>query len=90
MAIFAVHLSGEDYQESADKIQKLFPDDNHCKLSKRTYLVRTDKDAGSLVDGIGFGTEDRLTGTVFKLNSAFGGYDNRDIWDWLDDTADGE
>ena len=85
MAVFAVHLSGEDYQESAARVEEVFPNDSHYKLSERTYLVRTDRDASTLVEEMKFGSEDRLTGTIFKLNSAFGGYDNRDIWDWLDE-----
>ena len=83
MAAYMVHLSGAHAEESAAKLVELFPGQRHHKLSKRAYLVRTDEDAEFLVDEIGLGSNDRLTGAVFKLNSAVGGYDDSAIWDWL-------
>ena len=84
MAVFIVHLSSKDPEQLAAKLEELFPHHYHRQLSERTYLVRTDIPADRLVDKIGLGSEDTRTGTVFKLNSAYGGYDDSTIWDWLD------
>lgn len=86
MAVFAVHLSGDTPAEQARTLEKVYPGDEHYRVSDRFYLVRTDSITRTVAAEVGLvGTGE--SGAVFKLNASYYGYDSRAMWEWLDEAA---
>lgn len=65
-----------------DSVVEKFP--ASYRLSDSTVLIRTPLLASQIAGKIGFGAEGQVAGAVFKLNDAFAGYYDTDLWDWLD------
>lgn len=72
--------------EIAGNLKANYPKPDHRKLSKRTYLVRSDETTDSIAEKLGIDGEsgqDGPTGVVFKLNAAYSGFESRGVWEWL-------
>ena len=83
MAVFAVYLQDED-EQVRDRLQKRYPEPQHLPLADNLFLVRSESIAQSVAEALGIKGEDRdATGVVFKLNSAYSGFADRSIWEWL-------
>lgn len=83
MATYAVHLSGNDTKEQADRLREAFPELQHYQVSERFYLVRTDALSSDVAERLGFSDTESQPGAVFKLNRAYSGWDNRVMWEWM-------
>ncbi len=88
MAVFAVHLSGDNIEEPVQQLRDAYPDQEHFEISERLFLVHSDGLARNVATKVGIGKEaddpfESVTGVVFKLNASYSGYDNRAMWEWL-------
>lgn len=84
MAVFAVHLSGDDPVEQAETLRSVYPGDAHYQVSDRFYLVRTDSISRTVAATIRL--ESGRSGAVFKLNDSYFGWESRAMWEWLDES----
>lgn len=78
---FVVHLKNPEGALMRSITDK-FPE--HYSLSDSSLLIRTPLLASQVAELVGLGTEGGPVGAVFKLNQAFAGYYDSDLWDWLD------
>ena len=56
------------------------------KYKDTTYFIRTTKDIKEIDKDLGFNVsenENKVTGVIFRLNSAFSGYTEQSLWDWI-------
>lgn len=89
MAVFAVHLSGDDVEAQAERLLAKYPGSKHFRVSERFYLVRADVLSNEVADRLGFDPDtasdrpDAGAGSVFKLNTSYAGWDKRTMWEWL-------
>lgn len=86
MAVFAVHISEDPPDEITGNLVENYPKPAHRKLSKRTYLLRSNETTDSIAEKLGIDGEtgeDGPTGIVFKLNAAYSGFERRGVWEWL-------
>lgn len=83
MAVYAVHLSGEAIEASAERLRDQYPENCHYQLSERFYLVTSKGLSRDVARDLGFTSETGDAGAVFKLNAAYAGWDSRAMWEWL-------
>lgn len=80
----------EPSPEAETRLKEQFPDHYQYHSDAPLYLVRNDGLSEQIAKAIGIkGDEQIATGVVFKLNSAFSGYTNGAIWEWLQQSHDG-
>ena len=90
--LFAVVL----YEPNAEVEERLF--DAYAQRHKYTdtfYLVSTEPSVVSddIAEAVGLKGDNRIehsSGAVFKMNSAFSGYTQRSLWEWLESVIDHE
>lgn len=83
--VFAVVLY-EPNQEVEKRLKKAY--ENQFKYTDTFYLIAVDQTviSGEIAEVIGIKGEDRIedsSGVVFKMNSAYSGYTQRELWEWL-------
>ena len=67
----------------------------HHKYTDTFYLICAGQSVitKDIAEAIGLKGEDRVedsSGAVFKMNSAFSGYTQRSLWEWLESAMDGD
>ena len=79
----------EPSAEAAARLQEHYPDHYSYHSDASVYLVRNDGISEQIAKTVGMSGDDKIvTGVVFKLNSAFSGYTNGAIWEWLQQSYD--
>lgn len=63
------------------------------KFTDTFYLVCTEDTVvtADIAEAVGLKGDDRIdesSGVVFKMNSAYSGYTQRSLWEWLESVAD--
>ncbi len=88
--LFAVVL----YEPSAEveaRLSEAYAE--HHKYTDTFYLVCTEPSAvtSDIAETVGLKGDNRVedsSGVVFKMNSAFSGYTQRSLWEWLESATD--
>ena len=84
MAIFAVVLHNPN-DEVMQRVAQVYPD--HYRLGVACAVVMSTSNlAETVATRVGIKGPDRIdeaSGAVFRLQGAYSGYTNRDLWDWL-------
>ena len=79
----------EPSAEAEARLQEHYPDHYSYHSDAPVYLVRNDGISEQIAKTVGMSGDDKIvTGVVFKLNSAFSGYTNGAIWEWLQQSYD--
>ena len=81
MAVFAVHLSGDQPAEQAKTLENTFA--KRYKVSERFYLVHFSGISKTVSENLKLGSE-HGGGAVFKLNASYFGWESRAMWEWLE------
>ena len=84
MKNFAIFLKEMD-TNVIKRIEENYP--NYYKLSDTAFLVSSDRLSQDIAENVGIKREnsaENSLGVVFRLSSAFSGYFERSLWEWLE------
>lgn len=88
--LFAVVLH-KPHAEIETRLSDAYPE--HHKYTDTFYLVCTESSivTSDIAEAVGLKGDNRIeesSGVVFKMNSAFSGYTQRSLWEWLESAMD--
>ena len=74
------------FEQVKEKLNAKYPDHYYYHGQERLVFVRSDNISEEIVKNIGLGGEGKIegaSGAVFKMNTAYSGYTNGSVWEWL-------
>ena len=89
--VFLVQFTGDSTQEPLRRLKERYrAETDHYGLSDECYLVCSGGTAKDLADRIGLTGEDPAgpTGVVLQLKSFYAGFEQRALWDWLQEAEE--